>query len=337
MASLSRSTGVRTLAALLLVAGVVASVVFGFRTYGTFLTLRTAYQVGVPAVSTVRAWMTLDYVAGAYGVSLPALEGRLGVAPGTAPDTPLRDIADERGVTRIDLVREVQRAIADLGGAPADATVAPESNSGLADTFLSALLAYSYPALGLVLLLGAIGAPVPTGLATVLAGSLASGGSMEWSIAVAVAVIASVLGDIGGYGIGRLAGERFIARHGHLLGYSGHRKERVEWLFQRWGGATVLMTRTLVSHLSSLASLLAGISRYGFTPFLAYAAAGRVLWTAAYFGLGYFIGNDLDAASGFLANLTGLLLSALMAVASGAYLARGGLRRRPRRQAGSSQ
>jgi membrane-associated protein len=325
MPRIGRSRRLGALAAILLIAGMLGSVFFGLRTWGTFLVLRSAYEVGLPTVSTVRAWMTLGYVAATYGLPLDALTGRLDLPAATPPDTVLRDIADQRGMSRIDMVRAVQSAMADLGPelAPDGAPGEPDASDGLGDALLAALLAYSYPALGLVLLLGAIGVPVPTGFATVLAGSLAAAGQMNWPIASAVAIVASIIGDIAGYGIGRLAGERFIARHGHLLGYAGHRKARVEWLFARWGGATVLMTRTLVSHLSSLASLLAGLSRYGFGVFLAYAAVGRVVWTAAYFGLGYFIGNDLDAASSFLGNVTGLLIAAGLAAASASYLVRG--------------
>jgi membrane-associated protein len=319
-----RSRTMRVLAALVLLASLFATFAFGHRTYGTFLTLRSAYEIGVPAASAVRAWMSLDYVARAYDIPLAALVARLDLPETTDGDILVSELADERGVARIEAVRDVQAAIADLAPASPDTTAAaPEEESGgLADAFLAALLAYSYPALGLILLLGAVGAPVPTGFTTVLAGSLAAGGLMTWPLATAVAVIASVAGDIAGYGIGRFAGD-FVSRHGRWLGYSGHRKARVEWLFARWGGVTVLMTRTLASHLSSLASLLAGVSRYAFAAFLAFAAVGRILWTAAYFGLGYFIGSDLDAASGFLGSLSGLLISALIAVAAAAYLWRG--------------
>lgn len=313
---------VRAIVALILIAALAGAFVFAKRTWGSFLVLRSAYEVGMPAVGAIRAWMTLDYVATTYGVRVEALARRLGL-PETAPaDTVLRDVADERGLARIDMVREVQVAVADLRPASVGADAGPASE-GLGDGFLAALLAYSYPALGLVLLLGAIGAPVPTGVATVLAGSLAAGGEMSWAVAGGLAVAASLLGDITGYGVGRLAGERLLARHGRLIGYSGHRKARIEWLFARWGGSTVLLTRTLVSHLSSLASLLAGASRYAFVPFVAYAVVGRVAWTAAYFGLGYFVGRDLDAGSGLLSSITGLLIFALVAGASARYLVGG--------------
>jgi membrane protein DedA with SNARE-associated domain len=320
----ARPTALRAIAALLVVVALLGTFAFANRTWGTFLVLRSAYQVGLPAVSTVRAWMTIGHIAKTYRVPLPALAGRLDLPPLTPPDTPLYDIADERGVDRIDLVQEVQGVIADIGPTPVSDEVLGKTTSsgGLTDAFLAAILAYSYPALALILVLGAIGAPVPTGIATVLAGSLAAGGAMTWPLVAAVAITASVSGDIVGYGFGRVAGDRFVARHGYLIGYAGHRKRRVEWLFQRWGGATVLITRTLVSHLSSLASLLAGLSRYGFAAFLGYAAVGRVVWTAAYLGLGYFVGNDLEAASGFLANLTGLIVSLAIAGAAALYVVR---------------
>jgi membrane protein DedA with SNARE-associated domain len=51
--------------------------------------------------------------------------------------------------------------------------------------------------------------------------------------------------------------------------------------------------------------------------FIAVSTAGRVVWTAAYLGLGYAIGADLDAATEFLSNLTGLLLCAIVVVVAG--------------------
>jgi membrane protein DedA with SNARE-associated domain len=71
----------------------------------------------------------------------------------------------------------------------------------------------------------------------------------------------------------------------------------------------VLLTRTLVSYLSSVVSLLAGVSRYRLTEFVVLAVIGRLMWTSAYLGLGYVIGADLEATAGFLTNLSGMLVS----------------------------
>jgi membrane protein DedA with SNARE-associated domain len=265
--------------------------------------------------------MTLGYVANTYNVSYVELVERLGLAGDTLPDTTLFSVAEGKGLAPFDAAREVQTAIAALarvhsGGEAAGVT---DESGSFSDAVLSNILAYSYPALGLVLMLGAIGLPVPTGFSTVLAGSMAAVGEIDAVPALAIVMVASVAGDVIGYEIGVVASERFLARRGRWIGFTPQRRERVVALFHRWGGLTVFLTRTLVSHLSSIASLLAGISRYHFWTFLIYATLGRALWTAAYFWLGYVIGNDIEAASAFLGHMTGLVVSLGAIVAAGSF------------------
>ena len=123
-----------------------------------------------------------------------------------------------------------------------------------------------------------------------------------------VIVIASVLGDVVGYGIGRVISRDFLERYGRWFGYTPARNVRVQGLFTHWGLLTVFITRTFVSYLSSAANLLAGVSRYRFSIFVAIAFLGGVVWSAAYLGLGYAIGGDFEAATEFLGNLSGFLL-----------------------------
>ena len=132
---------------------------------------------------------------------------------------------------------------------------------------------------------------------------------MSWFALGVIAIAASVLGDAIAYGLGRAAGERFLQRRGSWIGYSAKRRARAQLLFQRWGAASIVITRTLVSHLSSIVSVLAGMNRYRFAWFLIFVLLGRMIWTLAYMGLGYAIGGSLEAATEFLSNLTGLLLS----------------------------
>jgi membrane protein DedA with SNARE-associated domain len=56
------------------------------------------------------------------------------------------------------------------------------------EQFLSALLVYGYPILGVTLLLGAVGLPLPTGLSAAVAGSLSALGRMDWLTAGTIAV-----------------------------------------------------------------------------------------------------------------------------------------------------
>jgi membrane protein DedA with SNARE-associated domain len=315
----------RQIALVFIVVLLAPTVLFGLRTYNSFLLLRSAYEAGAPATSSVRPWMTLRYVATRYGVSEARLITRLELPPETDPDRSLRSLAESRGLSPFEIARRTQRALADV--APAAAQQRSDASSSwfgwTSDDLLSGVLVYGYPAMALILLLGAIGLPVPTGLSVTLAGSLTALGRMEWLLAIAIAIGASILGDVIGYGLGRLLSQHFLERHGRWFGYTPKRYGRVQALFDRWGAWTILITRTLASHLSSVVSILAGLARQRLPVFLAFDAVGRTLWTFAYFALGYTIGGNPEAATAFLTNLSVLLILLVLLTAAGAVAAGG--------------
>ena len=154
-----------------------------------------------------------------------------------------------------------------------------------------------------------MGAPFPSALSVVVAGSLIARGQMSWFGSGAVSVTCSVLGDLAGYGLGWLLGREFFERRGHWFGFTAARRARVEMLFQRWGVLTVLLSRSLLSFLSSAVNLLAGASRYWLRVFLVFAIVGRLIWTLAYLSLGYGFGVAIEAAADFPSNVSGLLLA----------------------------
>ena len=314
-----RSNWVRGIAVGVVVVAALLTVLFGLRTYGSFLLLRSAYETGAPRTSSIRPWMTLAYVAAAYRTPNSVLAEHLGLPRETNPDTSLSTLAKQAGLSAYAYTQRVQRVIAEIppvaGSGGSNET--PGWLGTVSEEVLTALLQYGYPALGLTLLLGAIGLPLPDGIATTLAGSLAAQGRMNWVWAGAITVSASVAGDAVGYGLGRLLSKEVLERHGHWIGYTLTRRARVQSLFDQWGSLTVFITRTFMSYLSSVASLLAGISHYRLPKFLAIALVGRLIWTAAYLGLGYGIGADWEAASSFLTNLSGLLVSAALFLGAG--------------------
>jgi membrane-associated protein len=314
------SSPARRIAVIVFLIAVVPTLLFGLRTYGSFRLLRSAYEAGAPMTSSIRGWMTLKYVASTFRAPDAALAEQLGLPSGTDPNISLRTLAERAGVAPSVYTQRVQRVIANLSSnIPSDRSNDNVSwLSAIGDQVLTALLVYGYPALGLTLLLGAIGLPLPDGIATTVAGSLASQGRIDWFWAVTIAVTASVLGDATGYGLGRLLSQKFLERHGRWFGYTSARRVRVQSLFDRWGLLTMLVTRTFISYLSSIASLLAGVSRYRLPKFLATALVGRMIWTAGYFGLGYVIGADWEAATSFLTNLSVLVLLLALLTASGA-------------------
>jgi membrane protein DedA with SNARE-associated domain len=90
-----------------------------------------------------------------------------------------------------------------------------------------------------------------------------------------IAEVASVLGDVVGYGIGRVLGREVLERRRHWLGLTALRRIRVEALFERWVRSPFSL-HAPSSHLSSVASLLAGMSHYSLGKYLPITAAGRV-------------------------------------------------------------
>jgi membrane protein DedA with SNARE-associated domain len=310
----SRPNWIRRIAVLVIAGAALLTVFFGLRTYGSLLLLRSAYEAGAPMTSSIRAWMTLGYVASTYQTSNAVLIERLGLPPGTDPNNSLKSLADQTGLSPSVYAQRVQRAIADI--APNVRSVYTKETSGwfgaIGEEVLTALLVYGYPVLGLILLFGAIGLPLPDGVATTVAGSLAAQGRLDWAWAGTITVTASILGDAVGYGLGRVLSKEVLERYGRWFGYTSARQARVQSLFDQWGSLTVFITRTFMSYLSSVASLLAGMSHFRLSKFLAIALVGRLMWTAAYLGLGYAIGADWEAAIGFLTNVSVLFLSLML-------------------------
>jgi membrane protein DedA with SNARE-associated domain len=278
-----------------------STLLFALRTHGSFLLLRSAYQVGVPQSSSIRAWMTLRYVTTTYGVPDALLMTRLGLPLDVSLDTTLKSLAQRQHVSPFKYVQHVQEAIADIAAyAPLPAA---DSSSDwwrwLEDEVLSLLLKYGYPALAATLLLSAIGPPMPAGLSAVLAGVLSSTGRMNVMATFFIVVAACAIGDVAAYGLGRIAGVRLLDRHGRWIGLTAGRQARAQDLFERWGAAVILATRTLVSSLSAPVSLVAGVNYYALSTFVALVLLGRMIWTAAYVGLGYSLGSSPESSASF--------------------------------------
>jgi len=329
---LSRLDWIRRVAVAVLIAATLSSALLGVRSYRSFLLLRSAHDAGAPMTSSVRPWMTIDYIAAAYRVPEAALVEHLELAPGTDPKTSLRSLAQQQGVSLLEYVERVERAIAGIAPNLKSGGAGKESSwlAATGDAFLAAVLTYGYPALGLTIFLGSFGLPLPHGIAVTVAGSLAAQGRIDWMWAGLATVIASILGDIVGYGLGRLLDRGVLERRGRWLGYTRERALRANRLFEQWGAWSVLITRTFVSYLGPAVNVLAGAAGYPLTAFLALTVLGRLLWTSAYLGLGYAVGSEPEAATGFLANLSGLLVS--LAVLAASWLIASGRVRMPQQQ-----
>ncbi|HZQ98629.1 MAG TPA: DedA family protein [Chloroflexota bacterium] len=189
------------------------------------------------------------------------------------------------------------------------------------DQLLTALLVYGYPALFAVVLAGSLGVPIPTDLLILAAGGFAAEGELDLVTVLGLVFAAAILGDCTVYGVARWAGDAAVRRHVGRVGLSAERLAAAEARLGTWLGLGVFMTRWLLTPLSLPATLLAAIGRYPAPWFVAFAAAGELLWTGVFVGIGYLFGESWSGILQIVQDSVGLVAGlGVAAVAIGMLL-----------------
>jgi membrane protein DedA with SNARE-associated domain len=173
------------------------------------------------------------------------------------------------------------------------------------------LHSYGYWAVAAIIALESMAIPLP-GEATLIAAAIIAGTSHELDIALVIAAAASgaILGDNTGFWIGRALGYRLVLRYGRYIGLGESRIKLGQYLFLRHGGAIVFFGR-FVSLLRAFAAFIAGANRMPWPRFLAFNAAGAVLWSVLY-GVGAY---DLGKEAHRMAGPIGIVVGGAAAVA----------------------
>ena len=140
-----------------------------------------------------------------------------------------------------------------------------------------------------------IGLVAPGELTVVIGGVAAAQGGVDVVAIFLVAWACATAGDLTSYALGRRLGRPFLERHGPRLGISATTLGRVEQIFDRHGGKTILIGR-FVGIVRALAPFLAGVSRMPLARFAAVDAIGAGLWAGAFTALGYVAAANLDTA-----------------------------------------
>ncbi len=188
------------------------------------------------------------------------------------------------------------------------------SDLGLTDFFLTGLITYGPPMLGLALLLGGLGLPLPGTLFLLATGAFIRQGVMDWAATLGLGLFGVILGDSASYAMGRFAGDRVQRRFNRSTAW-----QTAQETFARRGGTAIYLTRFLLTPLAIPTNLIAGGSRYAFWRFLSYDVAGEVTWIAVYGGLGYLVGSQWELIGQFVSDFSGLLVG-LVALGAGVYL-----------------
>jgi len=188
------------------------------------------------------------------------------------------------------------------------------SDLSLTDFFLTGLITYGPPMLGLALLLAGLGLPLPATLFLLATGAFIRQGVMDWTTTLGLALLGVIIGDSASYALGRFAGGWAQRRFNRSTAWRS-----AQDAFAQRGGTAIYLTRFLLTPLAIPVNLIAGGSRYAFWRFLGYDAAGEVTWIALYVGLGYVVGSQWELISQFVGDFSGLLVG-LAALGAGVYL-----------------
>jgi membrane-associated protein len=120
-------------------------------------------------------------------------------------------------------------------------------------------------------------------------GALWASADMRVELLALTLVGAAFSGDNCNYWIGRLFGSRIAnRRHPRLL----NRKalERTQAFYARHGGKTIVLAR-FVPIVRTFAPFVAGVGRMRYGRFLAFSAAGALLWVGLLVSCGYLFGG----------------------------------------------
>jgi membrane-associated protein len=154
-----------------------------------------------------------------------------------------------------------------------------------------------------------VGFVLPGETAAILGGVAASRSHVSLTAVILVVVAAAIIGDTVGYEIGRHIGPRVLA-----LGFMERRRGRLDaaqaYLARR-GGAAVFLGRW-TAFLRAVMPALAGSARMPYPRFLAFNAAGGIIWGVAVVLAGYFAGESFTRVEGVLGKASAVVLAVVV-------------------------
>jgi len=156
---------------------------------------------------------------------------------------------------------------------------------------------------GLVLL-ESFGLPLPGETALIACAVLASQEALAIESVIAIAILGAVLGDNLGYWTARRGGRALLLRSSLTRRPAERYLATGERFFARQGGKTVFIGR-FVPVLRFTAAWVAGLSRMHWWSFLAWNAAGGIVWATGVGLVSYVLGSAAAKAIGTYGLLAG--------------------------------
>jgi membrane protein DedA with SNARE-associated domain len=161
-----------------------------------------------------------------------------------------------------------------------------------------------------------VGLPFP-GETVLIAASVIAGTEHDLNIisVILTAGVASTIGRMIGYVIGREFGYWLLLRYGRYLWITESRIKLGQYLFLRHGGKIILFAQ-FVPGLRSIAGILAGANRMPWQPFMLANVIGAFLWATLYGAVVYSLGREIEKLSGWMVMAFAVVVFVLIVVAA---------------------
>lgn len=157
-----------------------------------------------------------------------------------------------------------------------------------------------------------VGFVIPGETAAIIGGVAASLGHVPLPAVLAVVIAAAIIGDSVGYEVGRKFGPRILALK--MLEKRRARLDDAQDFLKRRGGSAVFLGRW-VAFFRAVMPALAGVARMPYPKFLAFNAAGGIVWGAVVVVAGYLAGQSYAKVEAVMGKGAALVVGGIVIIA----------------------
>lgn len=157
-----------------------------------------------------------------------------------------------------------------------------------------------------------VGFVIPGETAAILGGVAASRGHVSVVAVVAVVVAAAIIGDSVGYEVGRQMGARVLRLH--IFDKRREKLDAAQDFLARRGGWAVFLGRW-VAFFRAVMPALAGTAKMRYLKFLAFNAAGGIVWGVVVVLIGYLAGNAYTQVANYVGSAAAIIVAIAAVVA----------------------
>lgn len=186
---------------------------------------------------------------------------------------------------------------------------------GLEDWVLSIMEKLGYLGIAFLMFLDNVFPPIPSEIIMPSAGYTAAKGELSLIGVIIAGSIGSLLAAAFLYWIGRKIPQQqlfsLVERYGKYLHISVTDLEKSLTWFEKYGHRIVFFGR-MIPAVRSLISIPAGMSNMPFRKFMAYSAAGTIIWTTFLAYIGYHFGENPALMSAITQRIAYIILAFTM-------------------------